>query len=183
MLEKQDKTRFVRIFPTQHKENSRKQTNRIDITVTVQEVTSSGRWDETVLNFHLRHQTEAPLHSSVFSSWSPQFSVKTDKTLTLCFSCLYLIFLLYQRLTRLNNALIDSPFDVKPVSYETETGVDLWYLLPLQSLLLLLDVQQLSLLSLPLCLPLGSQEGLLPLKDTIHVLFLHFILCVELSAR
>lgn len=53
------------------------------------------------------------------------------------------------------------------------------YLLPLQSLLLLLDVQQLSLLSLPLCLPLGSQEGLLPLKNTIHVLVLCFILGVS----
>lgn len=44
--------------------------------------------------------------------------------------------------------------------------VKIRYLLPLQPLLLLLDVQLLSLLSLPLGFSMGSLERLLPLKHT-----------------
>lgn len=44
-------------------------------------------------------------------------------------------------------------------------GSDLLYLLPLQPLLLLLEVQQLPLLPLPLSLPLSPQEGFLSLDN------------------
>lgn len=44
--------------------------------------------------------------------------------------------------------------------------LNLRYLLPLQPFLLLLEVQQLSLLPLLLCLPLSSEESLLPLEQT-----------------
>lgn len=47
-----------------------------------------------------------------------------------------------------------------------------FYLLPLQPLLLLLDVQLLSLLSLPLRFSLGSQERLLPLKKNVSNILL-----------